>query len=262
MKAKDVIVGHEHRRGWDKVIVEDVRIEAAGTKAPRFRFLVRKMDEQQVIEVSAKTLGPALDAVEQRALAGHLMQPHRQLIEELHAPQVAKARQRAAEKGFGPHRSEWATHPVSDFSHLVMPKQHGQPARRFVEFNHTLELAMARRFDALQIQWSLEPKRFDLAGAAAFVPDFYLPEIDVYVEITSKRGEVKMHKLKGMAIYHPRVKVIALGGDSIEQMMGLGREQLIQEIERRAELERVLAKTRGWKALPRHKRLVRHLKRR
>lgn len=44
------------------------------------------------------------------------------------------------------------------------------------------EVAFAVLADSLSIKWSYEPQRFDL-GWSAYVPDFYLPEYDHWVEI-------------------------------------------------------------------------------
>jgi hypothetical protein len=60
-----------------------------------------------------------------------------------------------------------------------------------VQFNHPAEEAFAQWLDAHGIEWQYEPKFFSLAEneqghtIRGFLPDFYLPELDVYVEITT-----------------------------------------------------------------------------
>jgi hypothetical protein len=60
-------------------------------------------------------------------------------------------------------------------------------------FAHPVEQALARMLDEHGIAWQYEPHEFVLERAengevrGAFAPDFYLPEIDAYVECTVMR---------------------------------------------------------------------------
>jgi hypothetical protein len=59
-------------------------------------------------------------------------------------------------------------------------------------FAHPVERELARVFDALEIRWRYEPHTFVLRRrrgrvAEAFTPDFYLPDLDYYVECTVAR---------------------------------------------------------------------------
>ena len=56
-------------------------------------------------------------------------------------------------------------------------------------FAHPVERALARVFDRHGIEWVYEPRTFVLERrqgriVEACTPDFYLPELDVYVECT------------------------------------------------------------------------------
>jgi hypothetical protein len=60
-------------------------------------------------------------------------------------------------------------------------------------FAHPVERELARILEALAIRWRYEPHTFVLArdGSGrvkeAFTPDFYLPDLDFYVECTVAR---------------------------------------------------------------------------
>jgi predicted nuclease of restriction endonuclease-like RecB superfamily len=57
-------------------------------------------------------------------------------------------------------------------------------------FRHASERAFARLLDECGLRWEYEPHTFvlhraaDGSPAAAFVQDFYLPDLDVYIECT------------------------------------------------------------------------------
>ena len=74
-----------------------------------------------------------------------------------------------------------------------------------VEFAHPVEQAVADVLDELGISWQYEPHTFTLEEdengnvSTAFTPDFYLPEIDAYIECTVMRQSgttKKNHKVR------------------------------------------------------------------
>ena len=58
-------------------------------------------------------------------------------------------------------------------------------------FAHASEAELARILDFYQVAWEYEPRSFpilwNLEGSVveSFAPDFYLPEFDLYVELTT-----------------------------------------------------------------------------
>jgi hypoxanthine phosphoribosyltransferase len=65
------------------------------------------------------------------------------------------------------------------------------------EFAHPAERALAREFDRLGIEWQYEPHTFVLERRdgqilEACTPDFYLPDLDLYLECTVQRR--KLHR--------------------------------------------------------------------
>jgi hypoxanthine phosphoribosyltransferase len=68
------------------------------------------------------------------------------------------------------------------------------------DFAHPVERELARVFDEAGIAWEYEPTTFVLERdpdgrvAEAFTPDFYLPEQDMYVEVTKMRQRLTSRK--------------------------------------------------------------------
>jgi hypoxanthine phosphoribosyltransferase len=68
------------------------------------------------------------------------------------------------------------------------------------DFAHPVERELARVFDEVGIAWEYEPTTFVLERAEdgrvleAFTPDFYLPEQDMYVEVTTMRQKLTTRK--------------------------------------------------------------------
>jgi len=67
-------------------------------------------------------------------------------------------------------------------------------------FVHPVERELARLFDEHGIAWEYEPHTFvlerrpDGSVKEAFTPDFYLPDIDIYVECTVMRQRLTSRK--------------------------------------------------------------------
>lgn len=83
-------------------------------------------------------------------------------------------------------------------------------------FVHASEEIFARILDFYGIPWEYEPRTFPLDKnedgevTEAFTPDFYLPEQDLYVELTTLRPQLSSHKnrkLKRMQELYPEVNI-------------------------------------------------------
>ena len=81
--------------------------------------------------------------------------------------------------------------------------------------------------DFYGVPWAYEPRTFVLARAAdgrvtsAFTPDFYLPEQDLYVEVTVMRQSLvtrKNRKLRELRRLYPDVKVKLFYRRDIERL--------------------------------------------
>jgi hypoxanthine phosphoribosyltransferase len=83
-------------------------------------------------------------------------------------------------------------------------------------FAHESEEEFARLLDFYRVRWEYEPRTFPLRHGddgriiEAFAPDFYLPDLDLYIELTTlKQGLVtdKHRKLRRLAEAFPDVQV-------------------------------------------------------
>lgn len=84
------------------------------------------------------------------------------------------------------------------------------------EFGHPSEEWFAKLLDFYQIAWQYEPRSFPLQWdkdgkvIEAFTPDFYLPEFDLYVELTTMRQSLvtrKNRKIKLLRGIYPHINV-------------------------------------------------------
>ncbi|HSK94268.1 MAG TPA: hypothetical protein VLA76_09455 [Candidatus Angelobacter sp.] len=83
-------------------------------------------------------------------------------------------------------------------------------------FAHDSEAELARILDYYGVAWQYEPDVFPISWNAdgavveSFAPDFYLPEIDLYVELTTLKQSLvrkKNRKLRWMRQLYPEVRV-------------------------------------------------------
>ena len=83
-------------------------------------------------------------------------------------------------------------------------------------FAHASEAELARIFDFYRVTWEYEPRSFPISWneqgrpVEFFTPDFYLPEFDLYIEVTVAkpvRNTRKNRKLRLLRSHHPRVNV-------------------------------------------------------
>ncbi|HNT53586.1 MAG TPA: hypothetical protein PKG95_02675 [Anaerolineaceae bacterium] len=95
-------------------------------------------------------------------------------------------------------------------------------------FAHPAEETFARILDFYGIQWQYEPQTFplevDAAGRVleAFTPDFYLPEQDLFIELTTLRPSLATHKnrkLRRMAELYPQVRIKLLKRREMRDLM-------------------------------------------
>jgi hypothetical protein len=84
------------------------------------------------------------------------------------------------------------------------------------EFPHPAEAMFAQILDFYGIEWVYEPRTFPLKWdeehnvTLAFTPDFYLPQQDLYIELTTLRPQlvtIKNRKMRLMAKLYPDVKI-------------------------------------------------------
>jgi len=86
---------------------------------------------------------------------------------------------------------------------------------RPTEFAHGSEAEFASLLDFYQIEWLYEPRSFPLAWNGAevsqmFTPDFYLPELDMYIELTTMKQDLitlKNRKVRRLREQYPDINI-------------------------------------------------------
>src|SRR5689334_8917950 len=92
-----------------------------------------------------------------------------------------------------------------------------EPAEdKLPEFAHPSEREFARVMDFYRIRWQYEPKTFPIEWdenhnvVKAFTPDFYLPDLDLYIELTTMKQSLvtkKNRKVRRLRELYPEVDI-------------------------------------------------------
>jgi hypoxanthine phosphoribosyltransferase len=102
-------------------------------------------------------------------------------------------------------------------------------------FAHSSEEEFARLLDFYHIEWLYEPRSFPLGWqdnkiTGMFTPDFYLPELDLYIELTTLKQSLiteKNRKLRCLKEMHPEINIKLLNKkDYIRLLAKYGYEPL------------------------------------
>ncbi len=103
-------------------------------------------------------------------------------------------------------------------------------------FANESEREFARILDFYQINWQYEPHTFPIAWdengrpVESFSPDFYLPDLDLHIELTTLKQSLvtkKNRKLRLLRQYYPHVNIKLLYGRDFRSLMikyGLSRQ--------------------------------------
>ena len=114
------------------------------------------------------------------------------------------------------------------------------PDRPRPAFAHASEAEMARILDYYRIAWEYEPHTFpilwNLDGVVveSFSPDFWLPELDLYLEMTTLRQRLvrkKNRKLRRIQELYPDIRIkLFYARDFRALMLKFGRLALVAEL--------------------------------
>jgi len=83
-----------------------------------------------------------------------------------------------------------------------------------IKFAHNSEKEFSKILNFYRIKWEYEPKtftlRFDRKGnpTVSFTPDFYLPDLDLYIELTTLNQKLvtkKNYKIKKLKELYPDI---------------------------------------------------------
>ncbi len=100
-------------------------------------------------------------------------------------------------------------------------------ALRPTSFVHPSEEEFAKLLDFYRIEWLYEPRSFPLQWEGnevveGFTPDFYLPEMDLYVELTTLKQSLiteKNHKIRRLKELHPEINIRLLDKNDYTQLL-------------------------------------------
>jgi hypothetical protein len=107
-------------------------------------------------------------------------------------------------------------------------------------FAHQSEAELARILDYYGIAWRYEPDVFPISWNASgavvesFAPDFYLPEIDLYIELTTLKQSLvrkKNRKLRHLRQLYPELRVkLFYARDFRALMLKYGRLDFLTDV--------------------------------
>jgi len=107
-------------------------------------------------------------------------------------------------------------------------------------FAHASEAELARILDFYQVRWRYEPDTFPIGWnldgevVESFSPDFYLPDMELYVELTTLKQKLvrkKNRKLRRLRELYPEIRIkLFYARDFRMLMLKFGRMALIQDL--------------------------------
>jgi len=101
-------------------------------------------------------------------------------------------------------------------------------SQSLMQFAHPSEMVFARLLDFYGIRWEYEPRtfplRYDDSGniVEAFSPDFYLPDSDLFVELTTMKQALvtkKNRKVRLLRELYPEIKIRLLYQKDFEDLL-------------------------------------------
>jgi bifunctional protein TilS/HprT len=122
------------------------------------------------------------------------------------------------EQGYKANKKRRGSSQVSSFPTTAL---------RPTSFAHPSEEDFAKLLDFYCIEWLYEPRSFPLRWkddkiAEMFTPDFYLPELDLYVELTTLKQNLlteKNRKLRQLRALYPEVNVRLLNKNDFLKLL-------------------------------------------
>jgi predicted nuclease of restriction endonuclease-like RecB superfamily len=93
-----------------------------------------------------------------------------------------------------------------------------------VSMDSTWEVACAKRLDELGIRWIRNPSlklKYTTRGRRQrnYIPDFYLPDLDIYIEVKGYWTDAARHKMEDVQKRNP-VRILIL--ESLEDIAQIG----------------------------------------
>jgi hypothetical protein len=107
-------------------------------------------------------------------------------------------------------------------------KTKGQEWWTVPDFAHSSEEEFARFLDFYKIEWRYEPACFPIERdeeghvVGSFTPDFYLPQFDLYIELTTMKQRLvtrKNRKIRKMRQLYPELNLKILYGRDYRKLL-------------------------------------------
>jgi hypothetical protein len=115
----------------------------------------------------------------------------------------------------------------------------GTPASR-PAFAHASEAELARILDFYEVRWAYEPDTFPIGWnldgdvVESFSPDFYLPDLELYVELTTLKQKLvrkKNRKLRRLRELYPDIRIkLFYARDFRMLLLKFGRLALVDDL--------------------------------
>jgi hypothetical protein len=108
------------------------------------------------------------------------------------------------------------------------PALEARPAGMRAPFANASEEEFARILDFYQIEWQYEPRSFPLEVngngevTESFTPDFYLPQLDLYIELTTLKQDLvtkKNRKIRRLRELYPTVNLKVFYGRDYRKIL-------------------------------------------
>lgn len=144
------------------------------------------------------------------------------------------------EASFDPGHAVAPARPDLPIASALPPTGVDASGRPWPVFAHASETEMARILDFYAVRWEYEPQTFpilwNLDGAVveSFSPDFYLPELDLYLEMTTLKQRLvrkKNRKLRRLRELYPALRIkLFYARDFRAMMLKYGRLALADSL--------------------------------
>ncbi|MEW6127798.1 MAG: hypothetical protein AB1757_12240 [Acidobacteriota bacterium] len=118
--------------------------------------------------------------------------------------------------------------PDEERSQSAFERDESIASESLIQFAHDSEAEFARILDFYHIHWQYEPRTFvlerDEAGnvATSFTPDFYLPDHDLYIELTTLKQSLvtkKNRKVRLLREHYPDVNIKLLYASDYHKLL-------------------------------------------
>jgi hypoxanthine phosphoribosyltransferase len=130
--------------------------------------------------------------------------------------------------------------PQSPLQDPEAPPPTREPGSEPPAFAHASEAELSRILDFYAVRWEYEPHVFPILWNTdgdvleSFAPDFYLPDLDLYVELTTLRQKLvrkKNRKLRRLRELYPDIRIkLFYARDFRALMLKYGRLALAEEL--------------------------------